>query len=144
MNPLLTYILFLMKVISVLIFLIVLCLIPLIFGMESILMIGLPGGLPLGTLMAALAVAYGSLLPVILSKPASLLRRISWGLLAASVVWLPLGIYLSGNPALNFVQDAVDSQLFWRYTGILSGCIGGILVITTVKLMWERRTARRV
>ena len=122
-----------MKTVTVLLLLTIGCLIPLILGMEAILILSLPGGLPLGTLMAAVAIISASLIPVVKSNSGSFLRRAAWVLFSGSLLWLPLGIYLSGNAALNFVQDAADSQLFWRFTVGLSVCILIALVCTGIQ-----------
>jgi hypothetical protein len=107
--------------------------------MEAILLLFLPGGLPLGTLMAAVAMISASLIPVVKPNSASFLRRAGWILVSASVLWLPLGIYLSGNAALNFVQDAADAQLFWRFTTGLGVCILIVLVWTGIQNMFGNR-----
>ena len=122
-----------MKTVTVLLLLTIGCLVTLVFGVEAILLLSLPGGLPMGTLMAAVAMISASLIPVVKPNSASFLRRAGWILVSASVLWLPLGIYLSGNAALNFVQDAADSQLFWRFTVGLSVCILIALVCTGIQ-----------
>jgi hypothetical protein len=55
------------------------------------------------------------------------------GSVLASLLWLPLGIFLSGNAALNFVLDAADAQFFWRFTTGLGVCIVIILVWTGIQ-----------
>lgn len=127
-----------MRVVPVLLFLSILCLFPLIFGMESILLVDLPGGLPFGTFLAAVVIISASAIPVIQSKPRSLLRRIALVLLLVSTLWLPLGIYLSENVTLSFDQDAADSQFFWRFTGGLSLSILVILIWTGVTFIRQR------
>ncbi len=91
---------------------------PLALRLESVLLIGLPGDLPLGTLLAALAMVSGAALAFAAGPPGSWLRRVSSLTLAAAVMWLPLGMLLAGNPSLSFVNDGSDSALFWRYTGL--------------------------
>lgn len=118
-----------MKVVPALLILIIGCLVPIIFGMEMILLANLPGGLPFGTLLASIAIISASIIPVIKSKSGSLLYRMSLVLLLASILWLPLGIYLSGNAALTFVQDAADSIFFWRFTA-------GLSVSLLIILLW--------
>jgi len=122
-----------LKTVTVLLLLTIGCLVTLVLGVEAILLLSLPGGLPMGTLMAAVAIISASLIPVVKPNSASFLRRAGWILVSASVLWLPLGIYLSGNAALNFVQDAADSQLFWRFTVGLSVCILIALVCTGIQ-----------
>ncbi|MBO6536223.1 MAG: hypothetical protein JJ966_08375 [Balneolaceae bacterium] len=110
--------------------------------MESILLIELPGGLHLGTFLAAVVIVSASAIPVIQSKSGSLLHRIAFVLLLASILWLPLGIYLSGNVALSFVQDASDSHFFWRFTAGFSLSILVILIWTVVKFIRQRRAVK--
>lgn len=62
----------------------------------------LPGGLPAGNALAALALTSAAALPVPLSAPGSGLRAAALGTLAAATAWLPLSIALAGNLALNF------------------------------------------
>lgn len=111
-------------------YLFLLCLIPLIFGIESVLMIELPGDLPLGTLLATIVFISASLIPLLVSTSGSVFRYLSLILLFISILWLPLGIYYSGNAALNFVNDATDAYFFWRFTTGL-----GILVFAG--LLWS-------
>jgi hypothetical protein len=106
--------------------------------MESVLLIELPGALSFGTLLAAIVIISASIIPVVQSKPGSIYRRIAIVLNLASILWLPLGIYLSGNASLSFVQDAADSQFFWRYTGGLSLSILIILIWTGIKFTRDR------
>jgi hypothetical protein len=91
---------------------------PLLLRLEAVLLIRLPGALPLGTLLAALAMVSGAALAFAAGPPGSWLRRVSSLTLAAAVIWLPLGMLLAGNPSLSFVNDGSDSALFWRYTGL--------------------------
>ena len=97
----------------------------------------------MGTLMAAVAMISASLIPVVKPNSASFLRRAGWILVSASVLWLPLGIYLSGNAALNFVQDAADSQIYWRFTAGLSVCILIALVWTGIQNIIVRRAEKK-
>lgn len=94
----------------------VVCLVPLVLGAEGILLLTLPGGLPLGNLLAACAIVVGSAIPLMPSRKSSWLRRTGLVILIAAILWLPIGIFLSGNAALSFNQDPVDSAFFWRFT----------------------------
>lgn len=122
-----------MKVVPALLLLITGCLIPLIFGIEVILLVELPFGLPFGTLLAAIAIISVSLIPVLISNSGSFLNRTGLVLLLLSILWLPLGIYLSGSVALNFVQNAASSQFFWRYTA-------GLGISLLIMLAWTGAT----
>ena len=132
-----------MKTVTVLLLLAIGCLIPLILGVEGILLVSLPGGLPLGTLLAAVAMISASLIPVVKSNSGSFLRRAAWVLFSTSVLWLPLGIYLSGSAALNFVQDAADAQFFWRFTSGLVITILIVLVWTGIQNIIARRDEKK-
>jgi hypothetical protein len=106
------------------------CTLPLLLRMEEVLIIALPGDLPLGTLLAAGAFLSGNAAVISAQSPGSLLYPMAWLGLAAGAVWLPLGIYLSGNPALSFSGDDSASSLFWRFTL-------GLGVATCVLLIWR-------
>jgi hypothetical protein len=107
--------------------LIIVCLVPLVMGVEAVLLLELPGGLPLGTLLAAVAMVSGAAIGLVASPPRSWLRWLRALACLAALLWLPLGIVLSGNPALRFVNDAFHAALFWRFTGLTAVLI--ILVL---------------
>jgi hypothetical protein len=92
------------------------CFVPIATGAQAFLLFELPDGLPLGTLFAALTLILDSAVSVAASQPRSLLRLVSSGTVVAASLWLPIGIWLAKNPALNFVNDAADSAAFWRFT----------------------------
>lgn len=123
-----------MRPVPLLLLVLALCVLPLALGAEAILLFGLPGGLPLGTLLAALAFVLGAVVSVAASQPRSLLRRVSVVALAAAALWLPIGVYLAENAALRFVNDAADSAVFWRLTAGLGG-----LILTT--MLWAGTAA---
>ncbi|HET6395351.1 MAG TPA: hypothetical protein VFF91_00750 [Pseudoxanthomonas sp.] len=62
----------------------------------------LPGGLPLGNVLAALALCAPAAAAVVLSPAGSWRRRASRAVLWAAALWLPLSVALAGNLALNF------------------------------------------
>jgi len=64
----------------------------------------LPGGLPAGNALAAIALVSAAAIPVLLSSPGSALRTAALATLAAAAAWLPLSIALAGNLALNFTS----------------------------------------
>ncbi len=106
---------------------VVLCVLPLALGLESILLVGLPGGLPLGTLLAALALVAGAAVPVVASRRGAPLWWVGLVTLVGTALWLPVGIALSGSASLSFVNDGADAALFWRMTAWL-----GALVLLTM------------
>ena len=128
-----------MRPIHVLILIVGACLAPLFLGAESFLEFALPGDLPLGTLLAAVAFMAAAGIPYTYSSPRTWLRRGSGVLLIAATVWLPLGILLSGNAGINFVDDAADSAIFWRFTYGLAGLILVAMLWAAVESITSRR-----
>lgn len=70
----------------------------------------LPGGLPAGNLLAAVALCSLALAAVGLSRAGTMLRYLSVASLVAASAWLPVSIALAGNLALNF--DGFRGQLW--------------------------------
>jgi hypothetical protein len=62
----------------------------------------LPGGLPLGNVLASIGLCSFAGTAFYLSPVASIRRRISGVVLLAAILWLPISIALAGNLALNF------------------------------------------
>lgn len=62
----------------------------------------LPGGLPLGNVLMAIALCGFSGGALLLSPSGSARRRFAAVALAASALWLPASALLAGNLALNF------------------------------------------
>ena len=62
----------------------------------------LPGGLPLGNFLSALAPSAIAAAAVLLSFPRTALWVVSWTSLVAAIAWLPGSIFLAGNLELNF------------------------------------------
>lgn len=133
-----------MRPVYLLLLALALCVLPLALGADAILLFGLPGGLPLGTLLAALAFVLGAAVPLAASRPRLLLRWVSVFALAAAVLWLPLGVYLAGNAALSFVNDAADSALYWRLTAGLGGLILAAMLWASVAALLSRRSRAQV
>lgn len=127
-----------MRPVYLLILIICVCALPLLFGLENILLIDLPGGLPLGTLLAAFALIAGSVIPLVQSRSGTVLWWTGLIILIAAILWLPLGITLSGNAALNFVQDASDSLFFWRFTTGLAVLVFAAIVWTAAEVFSRR------
>lgn len=61
-----------------------------------------PGGLPVGNLLAAVTHAAWPAAAVLLALPGSVARRFAVGALALAVAWLPISLALAGNLGLNF------------------------------------------
>lgn len=62
----------------------------------------LPGGLPLGNVLAALGPCAMAGAAVVLSVRGTVLRAASLASLVGAVLWLPGSVALAGNPELNF------------------------------------------
>lgn len=100
---------------------------PLLLRWEAVLLFELPLGLPLGTLLAALAFVAGATLPTVIINLPKRVRWVGWLLILLAVLWLPLGIWLAGNPQLAFTGgEAADG--FWIYTGLLAAVLIGALL----------------
>jgi hypothetical protein len=118
------------------------CFAPIAIGAQAFLLFGLPGGLPLGTLLAALIFVLGSAVCLAASQPRSLLRLTSLGTVVAASLWLPIGIWLAENAALNFVNDAADSAAFWRLThGLAWLIVATMLWAGAEAINWRRLRA---
>jgi hypothetical protein len=87
----------------------------------------LPGGLPIGNAVAALALVCVAAVPVLLSVRGSALRRAALVTLAAAVAWLPVSIGLAGNLSLNFAG--------WRGS-LWLGISLAVLVAVLCTLAW--------
>lgn len=69
---------------------------------ESFLGLSSFGELPLGNVLAALALVAPAGFAVLLSAPQSAIRKATLTALLAGLAWLPASIVLAGNLALNF------------------------------------------
>ncbi len=73
----------------------------LVFG-ATYLEAGLPGGLPLGNVLAWLGPCAMAGAAVVLSARGTVLRAASLASLAGAALWLPASVALAGNLGLNF------------------------------------------
>jgi hypothetical protein len=106
---------------------IVFCVAALFYVPERLTLARLPGGLPLGTLFAIVALIAGVALTFILSRPYTVLRWVSTLALIVTLLWFPIGLYLAGNVGLNFVNDPGRSALFRQITvGTTPFVLGGL------------------
>jgi hypothetical protein len=62
----------------------------------------LPGGLPIGNVLAELAFSTPAGAAIALSQPRTWLRRIAATTFMVGLAWLPISIALAGNLVLNF------------------------------------------
>ena len=118
---------------------VIVCTVPLLIGWESALLLMLPGGIPLGTLMAAIAIFSAAKLTSVTARAKTLLSYISALLCLFALFWLPLGAVLSGKMSLNFYQNAASSEFFWRYTNMIVVAILGALLWTLIDTFLDRK-----
>lgn len=90
----------------------------------------LPGGLPLGNAIAALAVCSLAGVSVVLTPPAGHPRVLAWVALAASACWLPASITLAGNLSLNF---SGSRGTIWLAFTLM---VGALVVISRLWAAW--------
>ena len=79
------------------------------------LTLDLPGGLPLGNGIAALALVSAAGVAVGVGRPGTALRRYGWVALGVAVLWLPASVALLGNLRLNGTPGA-SSGLWLGFT----------------------------
>ena len=94
----------------------------------------LPGGLPIGNVMAAFALCSLAGAALFLSAPGSSRHRASSLALRMAVLWLPLSLALAGNLALNFsglsgtTWIALSSLTFFAVLGSLLWAVSGLVL----------------
>jgi len=94
----------------------------------------LPGGLPLGNVLAAAGLCSLAGTAFHLSPLDSIRRRVSAVTLLAAAVWLPLSIALAGNLTLNFsgyrgtAWLAITSATAIAALGSLGWAVAGLLL----------------
>lgn len=90
----------------------------------------LPGGLPLGNVLAAAGLVGLAGVAVELSRKRSVLRPASWVSLALAVAWLPVSIALAGNLELTFSggRGTLWIGLTLGIAVVVLGCAAGVVV----------------
>ena len=91
----------------------------------------LPGGLPVGNLLAALALFLAPMTGVAYGAPGTRFRRVSLVATAVGLAWLPVSVLLSGNLANNFRGDDAAFMLWSRFT-VVAGMLGLVTMIATL------------
>ena len=102
-------------------------LVPLVSGMEELLNLRLPGGLPFGNLLVIVVLLAAGLTGLFYSRPGTLLRLLSIVTAMVAIGWLPVTLATSGNPAANFRGDDAAYALWFRYT-----VVAGLLALATL------------
>ncbi len=93
----------------------------------SVLSMVLPGGLPVGNMLAALGLVSPAALALFISTSETKLRVASLAMLWAALAWLPVSIILAGNLPLNFIG--------WRGTVWMGLTILLVLGVLTTLLL---------
>lgn len=109
----------------------------------------LPGGLPLGNVLAALALCAPAATAALIARHGSLARGVAVAVLVLGLAWMPVSLLLAGNPELNFAGGrggiwlALSLALAVCSYGVLAWC----LAAATLRAWrgWQvRRAARRL
>jgi len=79
----------------------------------------LPGGLPLGNLLALLCLCVPAALALSLSKPGSACRFLSRMAVVLALLWLPVSIALAGNLDLIFIGTR---GIVWLWLSLVTAC----------------------
>lgn len=99
----------------------------------------LPGGLPVGNVLAAIFLCSVAAASRGLSQSGSLLRFTASTSLAAAVAWLPVSIALAGNLELNFTGTRGDLWIGMTLVTLVAAF--GSLVAGGVQYLVRRRRA---
>lgn len=100
--------------------------------------LNLPGGLPLGNLLVALALAAWPAAARLLSPPRSAARRFAGFALVLAMAWLPVSAALAGNLALNFSGDRGTAWLAFTLVVAFAAVVS--LAWSVVKRLKTRTT----
>lgn len=115
----------------------------LVSGLEQLLNLRLPGGLPFGNLLVVIALLNMGLTGFVYSRRGTLLRLLSIATAMLALGWVPFTVATSGNLAANFQGDDAAYLLWLRYTGV--GALLGLatlLATLTASIVDSRRAAR--
>ncbi len=118
---------------AVLLALAVLSMLLLLMG-AAVVGVRLPGGLPMGNLLAALVFVATAIAACVLSPAGTRVVRVSRWVAAGAVAWLPLSIGLAGNLDLNFSGDRGST---WLVSSL------GLLLAILATLAWATLAAWR-
>ncbi|MCB1554852.1 MAG: hypothetical protein KDJ14_13675 [Xanthomonadales bacterium] len=118
------------------------CSVGVLISGSDLLELLLPGGLPLGNLVAALALACLSAAALVLTPPHGLAHWSAVAVFAACLCWLPVSIAMAGNPNLNFANGR--GELWIQFSAVLVAAAWCMLVLgALLRLIAWRRPAVR-
>ncbi len=111
---------------------------PLLLGL-AVVDHDLPGGLPLGNLMAAGFLAAWPAIAVVISRPRSVARTIAVAALLLALAWLPVSILMAGNLRLSFADDTGE-RWGWLTLATLAGGLLALLACAAAAIhaRWRR------
>lgn len=101
----------------------------------------LPGGLPLGNVLAWLVPVGIAGAAVVLAKPASCARRFATVALAGAVAWLPVSVALAGNLTLNF--EGWRGTAWLGFSLVVAACASAALLWATAAVALARLRGKR-
>lgn len=102
----------------------------------------LPGGLPIGNAVAAVAMCAAPASAFALSQPHTRLRRVAAATVVAAGAWLPVSVILAGNLTLNF--SGVAGTVWLALTVVTSSAaLGTFAAGLLLCLLGRGRTFRR-
>jgi hypothetical protein len=104
----------------------------------SYLDVWLPGGLPLGNLLAAAVFSGPAGAAVLLAGRAKWVRLIATTVLLVSLAWLPVSIVLAGNAALNFSGGERGTIWAWFSAGLCIAVVAALLLAVGAALLARR------
>lgn len=99
-------------------------------GLENLL----PGGLPVGNALSALAMIFAAGAAVLFSIAGSRVRGFSRAALLVAVLWLPASIALAGNLELNFRESTATAWFAFTVLAFVAS-FGALLVALATSLM---------
>ena len=108
----------------------------------SLLEATLPGGLPFGNALAALALLAIAGAATVLSRPRSACRCFAGLSLAGAALWLPASVVLAGNLQLNLGGTRGTVWLVFSLV-VCAGAWTGLLWATAARVLERVRRIRR-
>ena len=100
------------------------------------------GLIPIGNLLIPLGLISFPLLSKVLFTQNKVLGILNTLSLLVSISWLPIGVLLSGNLEMNFINDAHDSALFQKITyAIISGVLISFLASASFAFFQKHKTS---
>ena len=117
-----------------------LCMATIVFG-AGLLEFALPGGLPLGNLIAALIFVGIAGAAWVLAPAGGLTRRLAQCVFVLCVAWLPVSVMIAGNLAWNLGNGRGDAWLMFS-AGLLALAVLMLLVALISRVVAGRRDQR--